>query len=467
MDSFGIVLLAAGRGKRLSPLEPKPLAPLMGRALVDFSIQPLLGFLQERKGRLTVVVGYKRDQVEHHIRSEHPPSVRIACQEEPRGTGDAVRSYFQSHDDAKELKYTVVVCADTPLLDEDVFSTLLKYLEKKELSGVVATFQAAEPTGYGRIVREEASFRIVEEADCSEEMKKVTEVNSGIYIVKTDYLRARLDELESNRVTGEIYLTDIVRNSSHFEALSLDRAERFIGVNTLEQLEYMESTLRMRKIKALREKGVYFLDSRHVYIEDRVEVARGTVIHPHVHLKGKTVVGENCVLENGVIMTDSIVRDDAVVKAYSYVEGAHIGECCRIGPFAHLRKGSKISGNSKIGNFVEVKNSEIGKNVGISHLSYVGDAEVGDMTNIGCGFVTCNYDGEKKHKTKIGRNNFIGSDSQMIAPISTGDDCYIASGSTINKDMPEGSFASSRSRQETREGWARRFLKGKWAFKEK
>ena len=463
MDTFGIVLLAAGKGKRLSLAKPKPLAALMGRKLIDFSLGPLQNFLQDRSGRLTVVLGHRREQVENHIRAEHSPSIRIVYQEQLLGTGDAVKSYFQNCNDAKELKYTIIVCSDTPLLEEKIFSTLLEYLEKKNLLGVVATFHTDNPTGYGRIVREEQNFRIIEEADCSKKMRAITEVNSGIYIVETDYLLSRLEKIHRNDITQEFYLTDIACDNSRFEALVFGEPERFAGVNTLEQLESAEAVLRKRKIQNLRAAGVCFLDSRHVYVEDQVAVAPGTRIEPHVHLKGKTTIGKNCVLENGSIITDSIIQNDVVIKSYSYIEGACIGERCQVGPFAHLRRGSDIACESKIGNFVEIKNSQIGEKVGISHLSYVGDAEIGDMTNIGCGFVTCNYDGEKKHKTKIGKNNFIGSDSQMIAPVSTGDSCYIASGSTINKDMPAGSFASSRSRQETKPGWAERFFKGKWA----
>ena len=467
MDTFGIVILAAGRGKRLNMLESKPLAPLMGRKLIDFSLRPLRMFLQGREGWMTVVLGHKRELVENHLHLEYSSSLRIACQAEPRGTGDAVRSYFNDCADAKDLKYTIVACGDTPLLDEGIFVNLLEHLKEKKLLGVVATFHAANPTGYGRIVRGEQGFRIVEEVDCSEEMKKITEVNSGVYIVETAYLLSRLKKVECSGVTQEFYLTDIAADSPDFGALPFDRGERFAGVNTLKQLESAEGVLRRRKIEGLREQGVLFLDSRHVYIEDPVEVARGTRIEPHVHLRGKTVVGSNCLLENGVVVKDSSIQNGAVVKAYSYIEGGRIGERCQVGPFAHLRKGSAIACESKIGNFVEVKNSQVGEKVGISHLSYIGDAEIGDGSNIGCGFITCNYDGDKKNKTKIGRNNFIGSDSQMIAPVSTGDDCYIASGSTINKDMPPGSFASSRSRQETREGWAKRFFKGRWARKGK
>ena len=465
MDTFGIVLLAAGKGKRLGLAEPKPLAFLMGGKLIDFSLRPLQTFLRNREGYLTIVLGHEWEQVEGHIRSEHSPSIRIVYQDELLGTGDAVKSYFRNSCDAKKLKYTVVVCSDTPLLDEEIFSTLFEHLEKKKLSGVVATFHTDDPTGYGRIVRGRESFRIVEEANCSEEVKKIAEVNSGIYIVETNYLLSRLENLARDDVTKEFYLTDIVCDNPSFEALRFDGTERFAGVNTLEQLESAEAILRRRKIKDLRERGVWFLDSQHVYIEEQVVVASGTRIYPHVHLKGKTIVGRNCIIENGTIMADSSIRDNVVVKSYSYMEGAFVGERCQIGPFAHLRKGSRIANESKIGNFVEIKNSQIGEKVGVSHLSYIGDAEVGEMTNIGCGFITCNYDGENKHQTKIGRNNFIGSDSQVIAPVRTGDHCYIASGSTINKDMPSGSFASSRIRQETKEGWAERFFKGKWKSK--
>ena len=210
----------------------------MGRKLIDFSLYPALAFLEKRDGFLTIVVGHDRESVEEHIRSEHVSSpIRFACQEKPRGTGDAVRAYFRHCGDAKDLRYTVVVCGDTPLLDEEIFSTLWERLEKGGLSGVVATFHMEAPGGYGRIVREGRGFRIVEEADCSEEMRRVTEVNSGIYIVETEYLLSRLDELEESSVTGEIYLTDIVCGSSHFEAVPFESAGRFAGVNTLEQLE--------------------------------------------------------------------------------------------------------------------------------------------------------------------------------------------------------------------------------------
>jgi bifunctional UDP-N-acetylglucosamine pyrophosphorylase/glucosamine-1-phosphate N-acetyltransferase len=240
-----------------------------------------------------------------------------------------------------------------------------------------------------------------------------------------------------------------------------DNEDCFLGVNNLLQLETVENILLTEKKRNLALSGVRFIQSHSIYLEDMVDIEPGCTIYPSVSLHGATTIKEGCVLENGVIVKDSNIASNTLVKAYSYIEGATIGSDCAIGPMARIREGSEFSEQCKIGNFVETKKSKFHKGVKVSHLSYVGDAEIGEETNIGCGFITCNYDGANKHKTIIGKRSFIGSDCQMIAPIEIGDEAFVGSGSTINKNVPSGAFAIARAKQETREGAAARFIQKK------
>jgi bifunctional UDP-N-acetylglucosamine pyrophosphorylase/glucosamine-1-phosphate N-acetyltransferase len=233
-----------------------------------------------------------------------------------------------------------------------------------------------------------------------------------------------------------------------------------MGVNDLYQLGKAERLLVKRNVRELLVSGVRVIDPTHTYIYSS-EVGIGSIIYPNVHIDDRSKIGKNVTIEPGCFIVNSVIEDNAVIKANTYVTDSEVGEGAKIGPMVHLRPGAKIGAGAKLGNFVEVKKSSIGANTSVSHLSYVGDAEVGEQVNIGCGFVTCNYDGANKHKTIIGDGSFIGSDSQMIAPINIGKECYVASGSTINQDMPDGAFAIARGRQTTKEGMARRFIKKK------
>jgi bifunctional UDP-N-acetylglucosamine pyrophosphorylase/glucosamine-1-phosphate N-acetyltransferase len=238
-----------------------------------------------------------------------------------------------------------------------------------------------------------------------------------------------------------------------------------MGVNSPKQLELAGRHLRLSINNQLQESGVEIIDGNSTYIEPTVRVGRGTVIYPQTYLHGKTVIAEDCLIEPGCIIKDSTLSTNITIKAYSYLEGAKIANECTVGPFARLRQGSDLGPKVKIGNYVEVKKSRLDESVSVSHLSYVGDAEIGENVNIGCGFITCNYDGESKHKTIIGKNSFIGSDTQMIAPVEIGESAFVASGSTINQNVPDFGFALSRARQVIKEKMASRFLKGKWAIK--
>jgi bifunctional UDP-N-acetylglucosamine pyrophosphorylase/glucosamine-1-phosphate N-acetyltransferase len=460
--SIGAVVLAAGEGKRLKLDAPKPLAPCLDKKLIDFPLKELKNFFSRNKlnGKITVVIGHQRDLVKDYVaKTQH--EISFAIQEKQLGTADALRAYFAADIANHNYEYTLVICADTPVVSEIELTAMLMNLQNEKFDAVAASFIEKNPTGYGRIVRAETGFHIVEEKDANDFEKKVTEVNSGLYIIKTSYVLKQLQEVNSNNKSGEFYLTDIFKDGLNVSAQIFSDPSLFLGVNTLLQLEQAEEALRRRKVNELRESGVRFIDGRHTYIHSDVEIGAGSVIYPQVYISGKTKIGKNVVIEMGAVIKDSIIDDGAKVLAYSILEEAHLHSKAQAGPYARLRPGADIGPEAKIGNFVEIKKSVLHRGVKVSHLSYVGDAFIGEETNIGCGFITCNYDGEKKHITKIGKNCFVGSDTQAVAPVEIGDNCFVASGSTINKDMPEGSFAISRGQQVTKEGMAKKFIKHK------
>lgn len=457
-STIGAVILAAGEGKRLKLDAPKPLAPCLDKKLIDFPIKELKNFFSQNnlEGKITAVIGHQRELVRSYVETNHP-EVGFAIQDRQLGTADALRAYFNSVD--KNYDLTLVICADTPMVSSAELTLMLETLKNKNLDAVAASFIEKNPTGYGRIVRGKKGFRIIEEKDATDEIRKITEVNSGLYILKTSYVVEHLKSIDSNNLSGEFYLTDVFKENYNVESFCFPDATIFSGVNNLKQLEDIEAALRTRKKNELRDLGVRFIDSSHTYIDLDVEVGAGTVIYPNSFLTGQTKIGKNVVIEMGCQISSSIVEDNARVQAYSILEQAHLRTKASAGPFARLRPGADIGPESKIGNFVEIKKSVLDRGVKVSHLSYVGDAFIGEETNIGCGFITCNYDGVSKHITKIGKNCFIGSDSQTIAPVSIGDDCFVASSSTITSSMPEGSFGISRGKQITKEGLAKKFLK--------
>lgn len=465
-DNIGLVILAAGAGTRLKMDVPKPLAPMCNQKLVSFPVQAAFDFLKETKcsGHVGLVLGHGREIVESYLdetfsNPEFP--VRKAHQVEQNGTADAVRAYLKDVDDHKKTDVTFILCADTPVISKEELMTLYSTLKEGGYEAVAATFETADPTGYGRILKGGKGFRIVEEKDASDEQRKVNEVNSGLYAIKTSYLLDRISKVDSNNKSGEFYLTDIFSEDAKVAPVLFPDERIFIGVNDLAQLQRAERNLRWKHMRSLRDEGVRFIDLSHTYVDPSVDIGAGTVVYPNVFLEGKTTVGKNCVIEPGSIIRDSILEDEVEIKAYSHLEQAVVRKAAGIGPYGRLRPGTDVGSESKIGNFVEVKKAVLEKGVKVSHLSYVGDAEIGENTNIGCGFITCNYDGAQKYKTKIGKDSFIGSDTQMIAPVELGEGCYVASGSTINQDMPAGSFGIARAKQVTKENMAKRFIKTK------
>lgn len=462
-DSLGIVILAAGKGTRLKVDIPKALCPIQGSTLVERVLFNLKEFEKESGliAETTLVIGHKRDEVKSLV-SQKRADVKYAIQEEQKGTAHALQSYFEQNKSGWEKTFTLVVCADTPLISKDEYIALLDcFKPDKSLEAVAAVFDSENPSGYGRIIAGDIGFDIVEEKDASEEQRKVKTVNSGLYLFKTSHIKKHLDSIDDSNKSGEFYLTDLFKKEYPVKAVSFSDSSKFLGINNMIQLEEASISLQKQKIQELQLNGVRFLNSSSCYIEATVEIGCGSVVYPGVTLEGNVVIGENCVIESGVVIKNSQIENETKIFANSYLEDAVIRSENKIGPMARIRPGSDIGKGSKIGNFVEAKNAKLHEKVSVSHLSYVGDAEIGEGTNIGCGFITCNYDGANKHKTTIGKSCFIGSDTQMVAPVTLGDEVFVASGSTINQDIPSGGFAIARSRQVTKEGMAKRFIKKK------
>lgn len=467
-DSIGIAILAAGEGKRLGKPYPKPLAKILGKSLIDYVFESgqefALKFFKEHK--MGIVVGHQKELMEEHFAQLNLDHVDFPIQEKQLGTADALRSYFAGCSWAKDMVYTLIMCGDTPMLRSEDLEMLWQMMKSQGFSGAAASFITDNPFGYGRIIEGGKGFKIVEEKDATDEERLVQNVNSGLYLLKTDYLLDKLATIGNENKSGEFYLTDVFSCEDFVGACAFQEQDPFLGVNNLAQLNEATSLMRQRVAAKLLDAGVHIMDVESTYIDAQCEIGAGTVIYPGVHLRGKTRIGAHCEIGVGAIIEESHIEDHVNVRDYSHLCGAKLHAKAVVGPFARLREGSVIGSSSKIGNFVELKKSVLGEKVGVSHLSYVGDAEIGDNVNIGCGFITCNYDGESKSKTVIGKNSFVGSDTQTIAPVTLGENTYVASGSTISKDVPDGSFAISRARQENKEGMAKRFLKGKWSLKD-
>ena len=461
--SVGFAVLAAGKGTRLKLSGSKVLAPVSGRTLIDFAIDSI-DQLIENKGFHSVkgiVTGFERESVEQHISSSRQ-GFSFAYQAEQLGTAHAVQTYLKQVPQSQNTDYTFIMCGDTPVITSEELARMWDFLSQNESClGVCATFEAADPTGYGRIIRGGNGFKITEQKDASEQELAVTEVNSGLYLVRTEYLMKNIFNIDTNNKSGEFYLTDLFQQDQNVQAMLFEDEDLFLGVNDLYQLQKADRIIRWRKMRALREEGVRFIDLSHTYVEWDVEIEPGACIYPNVVIEGKSKIAAHAVIEAGAIIKNSSVGEATKILAYSYLEEAIVEANCSIGPFARLRPGADIGTESKIGNFVEVKKSKLHKGVKVSHLSYVGDAEIGDESNIGCGFITCNYDGANKHKTTIGAGTFIGSDCQTVAPVTIGNDCFVAAGSTVTHSLNDGDMAIARSRQMTKEGLAKRFLKKK------
>ncbi len=442
------VILAAGHGKRMKSPLPKVLHPVAGIPMIARIINVIKKCGAQE---IRVVVGVGKDLIQPLVTQLGTISFE---QKEQLGTGHALMAA-----DYETLEGDVLVLSgDHPLVR---VSELLNAIEEYKNEGAelaVLSCNMKNPGEFGRIVRQKGQLKaIVEAKDASKETLAIKEVNTGIYIISAKLINKFLPELRASNKQNEIYLTDIVSMAVEAGArtivvpVSLDTA---FGVNDQTQLSKATRRIVQRKVKELLESGVMFINPEMVYIEDSVTVGAGSVIYPGVFLKGKTKIGSYCVLEPNCFIMDSEVEDSVQIKLGSYIDGSKIKTRAAIGPYAHIRPECDIGENAKVGNFVELKKVQFGDNAKASHLTYLGDATIGDETNIGCGTITCNYAvDKKKYKTEIGKNVFVGSDTQFVAPVKIGDNAVIGSGSTITKDVPANALAVARGRQIIKEDY--------------
>lgn len=457
---FSSLVLAAGKGTRMKSALPKVLHPACGQSLLA---HVLAAASSAGAANHFVIVGTGREEVLAELARLGLPTQEV-WQKEQKGTGHAVQCALPLLSEGEEL--ILILSGDGPLLTAETIRAFLENHLAKKADLSVGTMTLDNPFGYGRMVLDKKSGApraIVEEKEASPKEKKIRTVNGGLYAVSRKALEQLLPKLKASGLTGEIYLTDIISLAvkAKKKLAAFDIApEELSGVNDLLQLHEAERVLRKRKVERWMKDGVRIQAPDHLWVDSSVTCEPGAVIGPNVILRGNTVVAEGARIEGNCVLIDAVLEAGSEVKAFSHLESVILRRNSHAGPFARLRPGAELAEGAKIGNFVEIKKSRIGKGSKVSHLSYVGDAEVGDNVNIGCGFIACNYDGVNKHKTVIGSGTFVGSGVQAVAPITIGKDAYVGTGSTINRDVPDNALAIARVKQENKEGYAEK-LRGR------
>ena len=442
------LILAAGKGTRMKSDMPKVIHKVNGIPMITKIIDTLSGLNPEES---ILILGHKKEEVLKVVGE----NCDYVLQTEQLGTGHAViqaKEKLEGYDGD-----VMILCGDTPLLRESTLKSLYEYHKESGAVTTILTSIYENPFGYGRIVKEDGLVKaIVEEKEASEEIKKIKEVNAGVYCFNSKELFKALDKIDNNNEKGEYYLTDVigiqVSENKKVQSFILEDKMEILGVNSKVELAQAGKVLRDRKNRELMEEGVILIDPETTYVEESVKVGRDTVLYPGVVLQGKTVIGENCEIIGNSRIIDSVLGNNIRVES-SVIEESILEDGVTMGPFAHIRPKSLLKEKVHIGNFVEVKKSTLEKGVKAGHLTYLGDAQVGENTNIGAGTITCNYDGVNKFKTVIGKDAFIGSDSMLVAPVNIGEKALIGAGSVITKDVPSNSLAVSRSKQIIKTDW--------------
>lgn len=442
------IVLAAGKGTRMKSPLPKVLHPVAGRPMIEKVIQAA------KAGGATevrVIVGHGQNLVRQVI---EPLGVFCFEQKEQLGTGHAVKCA-----DIESVDNDVIIMnGDHPLIQGSDIKDFVRAFRDERLDLAVVTAEVKNPGQLGRVVRHKGELKaIVEAKDASADTLKIREINTGIYLVRGQILDEYLPQIKNHNSKGEYYLTDLIslclEGRKRVQAIK-SSARVAWGVNTQAELARATRYTYQKKVEQLMEDGVVVLDPKTTYIEQSVEVGSGSVIYPNTFLRGKTRLGVFCVVEPHVLISDSQIGDSVQIRAGSYLEHCSVANRCVLGPYARIRPETEIGEEAQIGNFVELKKVKFGKKSKASHLTYLGDAEIGEEVNIGCGTITCNYAADKKkYKTKIGDRVFVGSDTQFIAPVEIGDDAVIGSGSTITKSVPAKSLAVARGRQIIKENY--------------
>ncbi|EOD00341.1 bifunctional UDP-N-acetylglucosamine diphosphorylase/glucosamine-1-phosphate N-acetyltransferase GlmU [Caldisalinibacter kiritimatiensis] len=447
------IILAAGEGTRMKSKLPKVLHKICNKPMVNYVIEAAH---KANLNKNILIVGHGGDKVREAVKNENVEIVKQPIGEEfPYGTGYAV---MQAKDHIKENSYVIILYGDTPLITSETLTKLIEFHKSGGYNATVLTAEFEDPTGYGRIIRDENGnvTEIVEHKDATDKQKEIREINSGIYCFDGKYLKSVLDKLDNNNAQGEYYITDAIKilneEGCKIGGYKIEDKVEIAGVNSKVQLAEAEAVMRRRINEKLLMNGAIMIDPSSTYIDSDVKIGKDTVIYPGVIIEGNTEIGEECVIGHNSRIVDSKIGDRVNIQSSTIIE-SEVDNDTNIGPYAYLRPNSKIGKSVKIGDFVEVKNSTIGDKSKASHLAYIGDAEVGKNVNIGCGVVFVNYDGKVKHKTIVEDNAFVGSNSNLVAPVIVRENGYVAAGSTITEEVKSGALSIARARQFNKEGW--------------
>ncbi|WP_251554312.1 bifunctional UDP-N-acetylglucosamine diphosphorylase/glucosamine-1-phosphate N-acetyltransferase GlmU [Neobacillus muris] len=456
MSNRYAVILAAGQGTRMKSKLYKVLHPVCGKPMVQHVVDQVQKLdIKE----IVTIIGHGAEKVQAQLGERS----HYALQEEQLGTAHAVMQAASLLEGKEGI--TIVVCGDTPLIKAETMEALFKHHEETKAKATILTASIGNPAGYGRVVRSEAGLveKIVEHKDASDEERKINEINTGTYCFDNSALFEALKNVSNENVQGEYYLPDVVeilKNQGEIvTAYQTDDLDETLGVNDRVALAEAERIMRLRINEIHMRNGVTITDPANTYIEEGVEIGQDTVIYPGTMIKGNTVIGEDCKIGPNSEIVSCRIGDETTVRQSAAHQSA-IGSRVNIGPFAHIRPDSTIHDDVKIGNFVEIKKAVFGQGSKASHLSYIGDAEVGNNVNIGCGSITVNYDGKNKYLTKIEDDVFIGCNSNLVAPVTVGKGAYVAAGSTITKDVPGNALSIARAHQVNKENYAEK-LNGK------
>ncbi|RVU55129.1 bifunctional UDP-N-acetylglucosamine diphosphorylase/glucosamine-1-phosphate N-acetyltransferase GlmU [Anaerosphaera multitolerans] len=447
------IVLAAGEGTRMKSKTPKVLHEILGKPMLEYVIDSAR---ESNIEKVSVIIGHGKEKINEYFQTKD-----VVFREQPMGEGIPYGTGFavmQADGDYNDEDTVIILNGDTPLIESKTLDEFIKYHEQGNFSCTILTAEMENPYGYGRIVRDEDAkiYKIVEQKDANEKEKLIREINSGIFAFKGEDLRRTLKSLNTDNAQGELYLTDLIKTlfeeGKRVGGYRLRNNSEILGVNSRDHLSKCTEIMRDRVNRYYMLEGVTLIDPKSVIIESSVKIGRDTVIYPGAILQGSTEIGENCTIYGTTRIVNSKIGDNTTIDN-ALIEDSTVGDSTKIGPYAHLRPKANVGDNVKIGNFVEVKNSNFGNGSKAGHLAYIGDADVGENVNVGCGVIFVNYDGKGKHRTEVGDNAFLGSNANLVAPVKVEEYGYIAAGSTITKDVLEGQLSVERAKQRNVDGW--------------
>ena len=458
-SGFAVAIMAAGKGTRLKSKRPKVLHEVGGRALLLHVISAAETVAAPRD--IFCIIGHEADRVRAAVA---PTGVEFVLQAEQRGTGHALQVLKAAFDlSGKQIpKHLLVLSGDVPLIRSETLSALTQFHLSQRAAMTILTAVPGDPTGYGRVLRVTPNspevMAIVEQKSLKPEQLHTPEINSGIYCFETAALFSKLDQLSTNNAHGEYYLTDVagllVADSKRVVAIEAASVDEVLGANTIAEMMHLDAAMRAETARRLMAQGVTIFRPETCIIDAEVQVDADTVIEPFTQLLGATRIGSDCRIRSYSVIQNSTVGDGVTIRNGCILDGAEVSTGALIGPYSHLRPESRIGEGAHVGNFCETKKTTLGRGAKANHLSYLGDAFIGEGTNIGAGVITCNYDGAHKHGTHVGDHSFIGSDSTLVAPITIGSGAYVAAGSCITHNVADDALALGRAHQVTKEGWA-------------